>query len=132
MFVQQDLTDRQLKYFGASLGALVLAFAFLAHWKWGADRVAIVLAVIAVGLTIAYYVFPGTRRSIYKGFVWITRPIQLVMTALVLGVVYYGVLTPIGFFLRIGGVNLRKKQESESLWANRKDQNEPSGYFKTY
>lgn len=132
MLPDQELDDRQLKYFGASLGALLGVFACLAYWRFASVEAAWALVAASIVLTSVYYLIPQTRRSIYQGFRKITYPIQVVMTYVVLGVVYYGLLTPIGWVLRAKGVNLRKKSESESLWRKREVASEPSRYFKTY
>ncbi len=133
MFYQQQLSDRQLRHFGGSLAAVLLAFAAMAHWKWQSSITAGLLAAVAVGLATVHYAAPASRRPIYNGFRRLTYPIQLVMTIIILGIVYFGILTPIGLLLRLRGVTIRSKGDStKSLWAARKESGEPSSYFNTY
>lgn len=132
MLTNQELNDRQLKWFGLSLGGLIAVFGGIAYWKFSAEKTAWGLVIVAVVLTIIYYVIPSTRRPIFRVFRMITYPIQLVMTFVVLGIVYYGLLTPIGWIMRLRGLNLSKKSDAESLWNQRDEDIESSRYFKTY
>ncbi|TWU06392.1 SxtJ family membrane protein [Stieleria varia] len=132
MFAQQELTDQQLKYFGLSLSGLLLALAAVTYWTWHAGIVAAGLVIGAVVLLAIYYATASARRPIYRGFRIITFPIQWMMTWIVLGLVYFLVLTPIGLVLRLAGKSLRQKYPDSSLWQPRTKEDEPSGYFKTY
>lgn len=133
MLANMEPTDSQLRYFGASLATLFLAFAALCYWKWEAVAIAAMLLGLAILLAGVYYLVPSTRRPIYRGFRIVTYPIQLTVTALVLAIVYFGMLTPIGLLLRMRGVNIRTKRDlGQTLWTPKPDSAEPSDYFKTY
>jgi uncharacterized protein YjeT (DUF2065 family) len=138
MFAHQELDSRQLRYFGASLVALIAIFSMLAYWKWEQTWIAVALAVFAVILGLFYYLIPSTQRKIYNRFRTIVSPIQIVVTAILLAVVYYGVLTPIGLLIRVAGISVRSSPndssstQSGTYWANRPDTPPPSRYFDTY
>ena len=128
-----QVTDRQLRYFGLSLAALLIVFAALAHWKWHSPTAAGVLLGIAVTLLIVYYAAAATRRPIYRAFRALTYPIQLLMTAVILAIVYYGMVTPIGLILRLRGMGIRARGEvQESHWVSVEETSEPTRYFHTY
>jgi uncharacterized protein YjeT (DUF2065 family) len=138
MFIYQELDSRQLRYFGASLVSLIAIFSGLAYWKWEQTWIAISLAVFAVILGLFYYLIPSTQRTIYNRFRTIVSPIQIIVTAILLAVVYYGVLTPIGLLIRIAGISIRSSQNdadsrhSDTYWSDRSDTPPPSRYFDTY
>ena len=96
MLMQHNMSDSQLRYFGTSLVAMLLIFAALFHWRWQIDVIAGLLAVIGATIGVVYYAMPTTQRSIYNGFRKLTYPIQLIASAVILAVVYYAVLAPIG------------------------------------
>ena len=115
------------------MSALILVFAALAYWKWQSPLAAGILASIAIVMLLVYSFVPSTRRPIYQGFRKITHPIQLIMTAIILGVVYYVILTPIGCLLRFRGIDVRSKPgDDESYWTPRTESKDPSSYFRTY
>lgn len=133
MLSHSTLNDRQLRYFGASLAALLLVFAGLAFWKWHSAIASTILILLAALLVLIYYLFPSSQRRIYNVFRKVTSPIQLVMTAMILAVVYFVVLTPIGWMLRGSKVNIRRESEDQStFWLKRNKPSEPSRYFDTY
>ena len=133
MLSQSMLSDRQLRYFGLSLAALFLAFAGLAFWKWQATAVGAILVVIATLLVLVYYLVPSSQRPIYGAFRKVTTPIQIVMTVILLAVVYFLVLTPIGWMLRWSRVNIRRKSKDyQTFWVKGGKPSELSRYFDTY
>ena len=133
MLSQSTLSDRQLRFFGLSLAALFLVFAGLAFWKWQATITSVVLIVLATLLALVYYIVPSSQRPIYQAFRKVTAPIQIVMTMIILAVVYFFVLTPIGWMLRWSRVNIRQKSdEHQSFWVKAGKPCELSRYFDTY
>jgi hypothetical protein len=133
MFAQHELNDRQLRYFGMSLAMLLLAFAALAFWKWQSPTIAAALGLLALLLLAVYYGIRSARRPIYRGFRAITYPIQVAATVVILAVIYFGILTPIGLMLRLRGGGVRAEPENrDSYWTPRQESIEPSRYFDTY
>ncbi|QDT09055.1 hypothetical protein [Planctomycetes bacterium K23_9] len=130
---QRELNDQQLRYFGASLAGLFVAFGAVAYWNWQANSVAAGLTAFGVILAAIYYLAPNTRRPIYRGFAAVTKPIQVVATIIILAIVYYGILTPIGVILQCSGRGLRSDApHSDSFWTDCKTASKPSRYFDTY
>lgn len=136
MFQNQELDDRQLRYFGASLAAMIAIFGGLAYWRWHVPWIGGGLAAVAAVVGGTYYGLPRSQRPIYRGFRWLTYPIQLVASAIILAIVYYLVLVPIGVMLRWCGKSIRRDTASgdqqESLWNERDDKPDASRYFDTF
>ncbi len=133
MHAPSELSNHQLRYFGGSLALSLVAFAALARWKWQSPATAVALLAIALFLATIYYAVPATRRPTYRVFRAITYPVQLIMTAVILAAVFFGILTPIGLVLRLRGINLRKKAKAaDSHWTAKGEPAAPSSYFNTY
>ena len=133
--IERNVSDRHLRQFAS---AWTLACAFLAHalWrKWHLPAGAVgALAcgglVLAVGLP-----FPRAVRPLYLGFSIATFPLAWVMSHLILGAVYFLLLTPIGFLLRACGrdpLNLRPDRERGTYWTGRPATPEKRRYFNQY
>jgi hypothetical protein len=72
------------------------------------------------------------RKWVERQFKRLTLPIRWLVTLVLLGILYYLVVTPIGFFLRLRGRDLRKDSSgSRSQWIRTPDRDVES-YFRTY
>ena len=100
---EQVVTARTLRQFaGISLvffGGLAAWHGFVTHRR----PLAIVLATIALvvgGLGLAR---PERIRSLYMAVLALTTPVGKVVTYIVLAVLFYGIVTPLGFVLSLFG-----------------------------
>ncbi len=93
-------TARQLKVFGA---AWLVFFGGLAVTLWfrGSERPAGVIGLLAMGVPLAGLVWPRGLRLVYVGLSYATFPIGFVVSHLVLAALYFLVITPIGFALKL-------------------------------
>jgi len=129
----RELNDSQLRYFGLSLAGLFACFGLLAYWKWQSPLIAGCLGLVSLLIAVVYYTIPSTQRRIYQGFTTLTRPIQFIATVLILAIVYYGVLSPIGLILRLFGHSVRKKDDAPSThYSDCSPTPSASRYFDTY
>lgn len=92
------------------------------------------LAIVVGGLGLA---FPVAVRWIYVGASCATYPIGFVVSHLLLALIYFLVVTPIGLLLRLLGKDpLHRQFASEagraSYWSGRKGSRSPASYFKQY
>ena len=116
------LDRKSLRNFGL-LMALVLLLA--GGWLWWKSAVAWPWALGAaaflamIGLTV-----PASLKPFYKGWMILALMMGWVMTRVVLALVYYLVLTPIGFLGRVFGeqflqLKLKRSGETTSYWVRR-------------
>ena len=127
MFLHAEIkkipVDRKaLRSFGLLMASvLLLAGGWLwwksaATWPWAAVSAAL---LAAVGLAI-----PSVLKPFYKGWMILALIMGWVMTRVVLTLVYYLVLTPIGFLGRAFGeqflqLKLKRSEETPSYWVRR-------------
>jgi hypothetical protein len=79
-------------------------------------------------------VFPGIMKPIYIGWMAAAFPVGWTISHLLLGVIFYGLLTPIGLAIRIFGsdpMHRRSDPEAKSYWTDHA-QSETGRYFRTY
>ncbi|MBT3200336.1 MAG: hypothetical protein HN350_10515 [Phycisphaerales bacterium] len=112
-------TLRQFALIGGVFAAIVgyLALASAGHWISASIVWAIGALVAILGLVKPKYV-----RGIYLGASYMTAPIGIVVSLIVLGIVYYGVVTPIGIVMRLLGrdaMNRRPDPAVETYWLQR-------------
>ncbi len=72
---------------------------------------------------------------VFRALVLLTFPIGLVVLPLVIGLVYYGVFTPMGLFFRLLGRDVlgrKLNRGATSYWRDRGTPRPASSYFKLY
>jgi hypothetical protein len=98
-------------------------------------RVALVLSIAGVAGAAAIWVAPRLGRLLYVGWMLAALPLGWTISRVVLGAVYYAVLTPVGWALRVAGYDpLRRGFDptARTYWIERKRQSEPSRYFRQF
>ena len=116
---------KDLRGFGLGVGGILLLFAGIAGYSWPFfsgiwPRLATTLAAIGGPLFVLGLVLPGVLGPVRDGWMRIVAPIAWFNTRLLLGLVYYGVLTPTGLIRRLGPDALRLRNvRQESYWVAR-------------
>ena len=106
---------------GFSEGLMVLLGMIVAPWSLYQDRdaVALVCWVVAVLSRVVGLARPMWLRPVFVGLSIATRPIGWVVSHLLLAIIYYGLITPIGLALRVFGhdpLDARVDRGSTSSW----------------
>lgn len=116
-------TRKELRNFGFLIGVVLALIAALVWWKDGGGFLVLLgcgAAVVATGLVV-----PVALRPAYKGWMLLAAGLNWVMTRLILGVLFYLVITPIGTMSRLFGkgfLDAEFKTDSETYWNYRKEQ----------
>ena len=134
--INTNPSRRQLNQFGfVWLGFLAL-FGVLAYFKFDSPSVARGLWVAAVVVPVLGWLVPAFMRLVFLGMSYLAWPIGFVISHVVLALVYYLVLTPIGLLTRLFGYDSMKKRfdrEAESYWVERSSEApHPKHYFRQF
>ena len=117
--IQWNPSTKQLRQFA---GIWFPAFCGLVGWSigqktghWSGVEIGWVLAGL---LSVGGLILPALIRPIFVGLILLTFPIGWVVSHLLLGLIFYGVVTPIGLILRISGHDplQLKKPSGNSVW----------------
>jgi hypothetical protein len=129
--INKNPSDRQLIVFGLAwlvfLG--LLGWESWAHGRYVAGEIAWILAgaVPLVGL-----LSPGLLRLVYLALSYATYPIGFVVSRVLLALVYYLALTPIGLTMRLfryDPLSRRFDAKAESYWTRRDEAKPAESYF---
>jgi hypothetical protein len=125
---------RELKQFALLwIGFFALVGAYAMWIKHSPQTGTILWAVAALG--VAGYLRPGFIRPMYVVWMALAFPIGWTISHLLLLVVYYLVLTPIGLLMRLVGYDPMNRQfdrAANSYWTQHDPAAEKSRYFKQY
>ena len=105
--------------------------------RLGVDPWTVVAALWAVGVLAAATVFISAEagRRLYVGWMLAAVPIGWTLSHIVLGAVYYLVVTPTGLIMRLVGrdpMRRRMDPEADSYWIKREPQADSSRHFRQF
>jgi hypothetical protein len=114
-----DYTAAKGRKFALTLAIAFAVFALLSFWR-GRQTPPLVLGGLAALLAIAGLAIPSKLSPLESGWMKLAHALSKVTTPIFMGIVYFVVLTPIGFIRRsFGGNPLVHKAEKESYWIAR-------------
>ncbi len=133
--IEHHPTRRQL----ATFSVIWLLF-FGAAALWAARHTASWFAPAACGIVAVFVpvvgsMMPEFLRRVYVGLAYAALPIGLVVSFVILAVIYYGVLTPIGLLMRLLGhdpLSRRFDPDSPSYWSDREQHDQLEQYFRQF
>ena len=134
--INRDPTSRQLRQFGFVWMGFVAFFGIVARFKFERPDLGGWLWVAAVVVPVCGWVFPPFMRAVFLGMSYLAWPIGFVVSHIVLAVVYYLVLTPIGLATRVFRYDPMKRRfdrSAASYWLERpKDPPDSRRYFRQF
>ena len=90
---------------------------------------------IAVAALTAGIAAPAVMKPVYLALMYVTFPIGWVMTHVLLALLYYGVITPVGLAMRLAGrdtMGRRFDPAAASYWVPRQPITDRERYFRQY
>ncbi len=113
------LTPGELRRFALTVGAAFLVLGGLSLWR-GHTAAPLVLAGIGAALGLAGLAIPARLGPLYRGWMRLGLFISKLTTPLLLGLVYFGLITPMGLLRRLAGRDpLRHRAGERGYWKAR-------------
>jgi hypothetical protein len=119
-------------------GLWIVFFGGFALWQGlmrGHPTAAAVLAVLAVTVGPVGLVRPEWLRPIYVSWMVLAFPIGWTVSQVILGVMFYGLFTPIALVFRLIGrdpLHRRRRPGQETYWAPKVAPSTPLRYFQQF
>ena len=133
--IRRDPTRKDIIVFGILLTVFV---AILGGFLWlQTESLPAAIWVWLLGGTICagYAIIPAIRRPIFIFWSLVTFPIGLIITTILLAVIYYGLLTPLGLAARlVRGDPLQRRHQpaADSYWTERPESDSVDRYFRQF
>ena len=127
--INRNPTLSELRQFGFIWMGFVAVFGVVAWFKFDNPMLAKGLWIASIAVPIVGWVVPSFMRLVFVGMSYLAWPIGFVVSHVVLALVYYGVMTPIGLLMKVFGYDPMKRKfdpEAHSYWVER-----PSGEVET-
>ena len=92
---------------------------------------------LALGLVVVgvYFAFPGVRRWVFLGWMYAALPIGWAVSHLLLAIVFYLVITPIGLTMhlfRYDPMSRRIDRDAKTYWVRRDPESDMARYFRQF
>lgn len=112
-------SSRDGRRFGFTVGAAFVVLAALSRWR-GHDIVPTLLAIAGGALVLGALIVPSRMRVVEDRWMRLALAISRVTTPILMGALYFLVLTPIGLIRRAMGNNaIAGERETTSFWVKR-------------
>ena len=119
MTTNTDYTAARGRKFALTLAIAFAVLALISLWR-GRQTPPLILGGLAMILAIAGFAVPSKLGPLESAWMKLAHMLSRVTTPIFMGIVYFVVLTPIGFIRRSVGANpLIHKAERESYWIAR-------------
>ena len=126
---------KELKVFSLLLIVFFAVVAGLAYRKGTSFETACLIAGGGAVVGVVGVLSPAFIRIVYVVWMAAVFPIGFVVSNVVLAVVFYGVVWPIGILTRLTGrdaLQLRFDREAKTYWNVRQPTRDPRRYFRQY
>lgn len=133
--IPMDPKPRVLRQFSAAWLMFFLAAGAVQYGIKGRPHLGVALAAVAVTIGGAGLVRPVWVRWVFVGSMVLAFPVGWVVSLVMLFVIFYGVLTPMGVLLRLRGHDPLKRRpapERSSFWEPKEPPREVGSYFRQY
>lgn len=120
--INRHPTRKQLNQFGCIWLGFMSFFGAVAWFKLGAPSLAESLWCAAVVVPVIGWLAPSFMRLVFLGMSYAAWPIGFVVSHIVLALVFYLVITPIGVIMRIFGYDPMTRHRmggATSRWVER-------------
>lgn len=133
--VKDEPSPRVLRQFAGIWLVVFLGVAAQNQFLKSRPAAAMVWAFVALAVGIPGVVWPRWARWVYSGAMLMAFPIGWCVSNLLLALLYFGVITPIGLILRWSGrdeLGLKPAPERQSFWQPKPPTSDVTSYFRQY
>jgi Saxitoxin biosynthesis operon protein SxtJ len=114
--VPARLTAREGRRFAFTVGIAFLVLAAISAWR-GHHLPPRIMGALGAALLLAGIVMPGRLSRVYRAWMGLASAISKVTAPIVIGAMYFVVLSPIGALMRLFGRNpLRHRERNGGYW----------------
>ena len=131
MQINKNPSRTELLWFGLLLATFFALAGAMVLQRAHSVRIAQTIWIASALLVSLYYIIPPLRRPMYVGSLFLTYPLGWIMSHVILMIVFYLVITPLGLLMRLSGHDpMMRRFESgrQSYWV----EHDPSGSTERY
>jgi hypothetical protein len=113
-----ELPRRTITSFALVVSLALLAIAAYQRWRGAPPWVVMTLVSIAAVLSVLAAVAPSLLRPVYRGWMRVGEVLAWINTRIILTLVFFLVVTPIGLLMRLFGRSPITTARRDSYWTD--------------
>ena len=113
-----ELPRRTITSFALIVSGALLAIAAYQWWRGASQTVLIALLAVAAVLLLLAAIAPSLLRPVYRGWMYIGEALGWLNTRIILSLVFFLVVTPIGLLMRLFGRSPIETAKRDSYWTD--------------
>ncbi|TFH22703.1 MAG: hypothetical protein E4H03_07850 [Myxococcales bacterium] len=128
-------STKELRQFAALCLAIFGGIGAWGAYRHGFEGSARWFLIAGAAIGVPGLIVPMLVRPIYVAWMVLAFPIGWTVSHLLLGFIFYGVITPVGLLVRLFGYDpMQRKLEPEAAtyWAEHRTGGDPSSYFRQF
>ena len=93
-------------------------FLLIGLWPfiWRQEAIRVWVVVPGALLAVAGLMMPGLLKQVYQGWMWVGHVMGWVNTRIILGILFYGIVTPMGLVMKLTGRDpMRRAFEPDAI-----------------
>ena len=121
------------RWFGLLLLTIFSVLGIILGWQFGSPRATRISIGIGLTLSVLYYSLPPLRVPLFRTWMALTMPFGRLISTAILAAIYFLVLTPMAWLMRIGGrdhLQRRFDPAAESYWTAYSPGGDQDRYFR--
>lgn len=133
--INRNPSKKELAIFGLLLMIFFGIVGTLLIYRWQYPDSGRYTWIGGAVLSLLFWALPGLRRPIYFAWMYLAFPIGWSVSHLLLALIYYGVLTPIGVLLRLfsyDSMNRKPVPRASSYWIAQSPRRDAKSYFRQF
>ena len=133
--IEHNPSRRQLAVFGLLWLASFCILGGMSWWKTGSLLEAGTFWAVGAAIPAAGLAWPEALRIVYVAATYATFPIGLVVSFVILAVIYYFVLSPIGLVMHLfrnDPLQRRFDRSAKTYWSPREQEENIERYFQQF
>lgn len=133
MIKELEANPKNLRSFGIGAGVILAIFAFFS-WKKGGNAYPYLLGASAL-MALTGAALPRRLTPLFKVWMKIAGVLAIVNTFLLMGIVYYILLSPYALFRRLTGadpLDLAFEPNADSYWKKKEPITDPNAYERQF
>jgi hypothetical protein len=133
--LKREPRRKDLLVFGLTLPLMFGIIGYLVRAKLGAERASLVVWGAGGVVSALFALAPPLRKPLYKGWMHAVFPIGWTVSHVLLALLFYVVVTPVGLLRRAVGsdpMTRRFDREAKSYWVEREPAPPLERYFRQY
>ncbi len=117
--INREPSRKDLFWFGVALPAFFVLVGFIVARRTGSSIIPAGIWALGAALSLVYAVVPRARQPIFVGWSYAAYPVGWAITNLLLTLIFWLVITPIGILVRLFAddpLARRPDDSAESYW----------------